>query len=770
MLTTATLGAAAGTASFNASTTIGSLHARGGGTLGGSGDVAVSSLTLNGGTITGTGAFTVTGPTLISTNATDNPTSAINHIVGRTLTNAGLATQTGADLRLNSGAVWNNQAGSSYTVTDDSGMLSFTLPGTFNNAGVFTKAGGSGSSLLTNLSYNNAGVANVQSGTLSFNNTGGTHAGVFNLAAGATLRFGAGNHVFAGSVNGVPGSTVNFASTSTYSVDGTMTVGTLIKNTGTLNGTGDLTVTDEFDHTGGTFGTTWRNLLLTRAADFSAGLFAATNSLTLRAPAGAIIDGNGALLNASAPSVTLSARDGIGAIDPIEVATNALVLSNGGTGAVAVSSMPLVGNALALTALNPAGALTVGAGTADIQLTVGAVAAGTVALSTSGSVQGVGTGIHLASTSGAPGALSVQAGTGIGTTDQPLMVQPASSTELVLNNTGSGDIVILQPVGDLVVGAGGASLRNVAVGGYGLLAGGDVVLNAGLPSAANLVLGAGNDVIVNGSHNATGTIAFSAGRDVLIGANVTAGAQLAVGAGGEMRLMDAVVSAPVASVTAAGLAVAAGGIPTALAAGSSLAINLTGDMQVSGGGVPDASAAVTAGPGANSIAVGRDLLIRGGSAAGTNALVRGDPDVQLTVGGTVRIDSGGATGGSARLESVSPSSIYIHFPNLSAGGYYVNGIESGISDLQSGMFAGGAPAVLDTNLLISYGLVGLPLVSPALAEQIKESLQAVNVGIEAIFPGLDLGTLTNSAFKVIEQTSEETGDTKARERMRRQCN
>jgi hypothetical protein len=65
-------------------------------------------------------------------------------------------------------------------------------------------------------------------------------------------------------------------------------------------------------------------------------------------------------------------------------------------------------------------------------------------------------------------------------------------------------------------------------------------------------------------------------------------------------------------------------------------------------------------------------------------------------------DGGGYYG--AQIYSNLPYSIWIHFPNLSSGGYFVNGTEGVVSSGSSGFYANGVPAVLDSNLHITYGL------------------------------------------------------------------
>ncbi|MBI5658973.1 MAG: S-layer family protein [Nitrosomonadales bacterium] len=98
--------------------------------------------------------------------------------------------------------------------------------------------------------------------------------------------------------------------------------------------------------------------------------------------------------------------------------------------------------------------------------------------------------------------------------------------------------------------------------------------------------------------------------------------------------------------------------------------------------------------------VGGNVLLQGGS-------ITGNPDVgssldKMTVGGNIYFDD--TAGVPARIESVSGTSIWLHYPNLTSGGYFVNDVPE-VSNGTSGFFAGGAPAVLDglyANLHITY--------------------------------------------------------------------
>jgi hypothetical protein len=253
------------------------------GTLNFGHDNSVANLTMSGGTLTGLNDVTVTGllnwtaGTMSGTGRTIS--SGVLNISGsggktldtRTLNNAGLATWTGTDLSVINRAVLNNLAGATFDAQTDAALTAgfFNAPGSFNNAGTFTKSEGSGTTSVT-IAFNNSGTAEVQIGTLQLNSTG-TSSGTFTVDGGATLAFnpsgnhiltatstvnGAGNIQFSGGTVYVLGSftpggamkvnngTVNFAS----SVD----LAALTFTGGTITGFADVTVEGALTWTGGT--------------------------------------------------------------------------------------------------------------------------------------------------------------------------------------------------------------------------------------------------------------------------------------------------------------------------------------------------------------------------------------------------------------------------------------------------------------------------------------------------------------------------------------
>ncbi len=104
---------------------------------------------------------------------------------GAQINNAGAATWTAGNFNSRGGAIFNNQAGATFD-TDFNGNFAFNQGGVrtqFNNAGTFTKSGGTGTTTFST-ALNNSGTVNVDSGTLAFNGGYTQTAGVLSLDGG----------------------------------------------------------------------------------------------------------------------------------------------------------------------------------------------------------------------------------------------------------------------------------------------------------------------------------------------------------------------------------------------------------------------------------------------------------------------------------------------------------------------------------------------------------------------------------------------------------
>ncbi|MBI3421978.1 MAG: SBBP repeat-containing protein [Acidobacteria bacterium] len=234
-----------GTLTLNNTSIINNTFTLSSGTLAGTGGLAVAGLTTwSGGTMSGSGVTDATGGLVLSGGG--------KSLSGRTLNNVGLATWTAGDLNFGSSAVLNNLVGATFDAQNNLNMLGGGN-GTFNNAGLFKKSTGTGTTGVF-VTFNNTGSVQLLSGTLSF--AGGTHTGPFTGSAGtvfdftpsgsaSTSTFNAGADITAPAVT-FTGGTANLG--STYNVT----------NSTTLNATGGGgTPTVNFNGTITNFGSTF---------------------------------------------------------------------------------------------------------------------------------------------------------------------------------------------------------------------------------------------------------------------------------------------------------------------------------------------------------------------------------------------------------------------------------------------------------------------------------------------------------------------------------
>jgi hypothetical protein len=197
--------------------------------------VIIGLLTWNGGGMRGPGRTVAQGGISISG-------SEAKYLDGRTLDNPATATWTGTgNINVGNGAVWNNLAGATFDVQTDASMSVFFSgtfqPPVFNNAGLFRKSAGTGTTGIY-AQFNNSGAANVQSGTVSLSLPGSDSSGSFTVEQGATLEFAAGTHVLRPSSSITGAGTVRFGSDffgrGTTTILGTYNVGATLINSGTV--------------------------------------------------------------------------------------------------------------------------------------------------------------------------------------------------------------------------------------------------------------------------------------------------------------------------------------------------------------------------------------------------------------------------------------------------------------------------------------------------------------------------------------------------------
>lgn len=276
-----TLTISGGTASFNGTGTVAPAVVNlSNGTLGGSNLVTVGSvMNWTAGTMGG-GGRTILSPGATLNAAISGPAT----LGGRTLENGGTVQFTGSgSMDVNTGAVITNRPGAVFNFENEGafGLGGFVPNGRFDNSGTFRKSAGTGTSIVSGLSFNNSGIVAIQTGTLSC--TGSfTNNGVVNLSGGTTNRLLAGGSS-SGAFNAPAGTLVEWTGgTFTLSTGaqlngaglyrlngGSLTVNPnlivenldLIHSSSSLSGAGVVTVAGAMNWTAGTMSGSGRTII-----------------------------------------------------------------------------------------------------------------------------------------------------------------------------------------------------------------------------------------------------------------------------------------------------------------------------------------------------------------------------------------------------------------------------------------------------------------------------------------------------------------------------
>lgn len=242
--------------------------------------IGTAGFTHSSGTLTGPGALTISGPFnwSFATQTGGGVTTANGGLNitgfaildGRTLTNTGNATMSGAgNLAAGNSAVVNNSG--SFDI-QNSGGIGGSVGGTssFNNSGTLTKSGGAATSFI-NSTLNHTGTINANSQILQFNR-GGTSSGSFvvnavltfgglggamDLNIGTTIS-GPGRTTATGTVNFNSGSSITTefalagAGIVSFNTGAPVTLPNLFHVGGTITGGDTINVTSLFTWSGGT--------------------------------------------------------------------------------------------------------------------------------------------------------------------------------------------------------------------------------------------------------------------------------------------------------------------------------------------------------------------------------------------------------------------------------------------------------------------------------------------------------------------------------------
>ncbi|MBL7033256.1 MAG: hypothetical protein ISR91_03850, partial [Candidatus Delongbacteria bacterium] len=210
------------------------------------------------------------GTTVIAVGSQLNLLTGSNKYINyRTLENLADCYHTAGNIYLGDGAVINNQPGAFYELTDSRYIAHYVGDiGTFNNYGLLSKAGGTGTAYIQGLYLNNlAGNLEVTAGTLHLDYWGNFQGGNTNTLGGANLKLNSGNFYSSNNAAFTGAGTVEIAG-AVVAVTDTMFVEHLLQTGGFQEGEGVVCITDDFDWRIGTLRGTGK-LLIPFGSDLS---------------------------------------------------------------------------------------------------------------------------------------------------------------------------------------------------------------------------------------------------------------------------------------------------------------------------------------------------------------------------------------------------------------------------------------------------------------------------------------------------------------------
>jgi len=307
-----------------------------------------------------------------------------------------------------------------------------------------------------------------------------------------------------------------------------------------------------------------------------------------------------------------------------------------------------------------------------------------------------------------------------------LWVSEFHASPTVFSNTTIGGSGTLQVLGSgpqarfSNVNAPGVALRLGNGGNIEIFSGDTTFAALNLDSPANgsgftinnalFAQAAGNLTVPTGSSYSGNAGYWAKAGDVIVGGVVDAlagGATMEFRASGDVKILGGSdVSGVQVKLQGGNVFVGESAATSATSVQASTQLDVfTGDLVLQGGSGANASALVSS-SGALNVSASGDVVLTGGAGADAWAKLSGNPDAVLTsVGGAVRMNTGSGANAFAIIESVSPTTIYVTFPNAGSGGFFVNGSEGVVYDAatHTGFVAGGNPAVLGGSLKVTYG-------------------------------------------------------------------
>ena len=214
---------------------------------------------------------TLSGDIIVPANSVLTLSGSADKVMsGGVLRNGGTVIWSGTgNLRLNDSSDIENLAGGLFDVQTDATMYynSGSAP-VFNNAGIFRKSGGAGTTTISSVTFSNAGTVDLQSGSLvvggPFNQTGsctitagsltlqsgGTCQGVFNVPIGSSLQLAGGSFVLSSNVL-FSGPGLSRVSNASVALNGSYNLPNIQFDSGTTL-TGTFTLSGTMSWTGGT--------------------------------------------------------------------------------------------------------------------------------------------------------------------------------------------------------------------------------------------------------------------------------------------------------------------------------------------------------------------------------------------------------------------------------------------------------------------------------------------------------------------------------------
>ncbi|MGE0860556.1 MAG: choice-of-anchor D domain-containing protein, partial [Gammaproteobacteria bacterium] len=522
-----------------------------------------AAFTQSGGTLTGPGDLTLFGPTSFSStthsgggrtilNGATTMNVGINLNAGRILDNRATLTWSGGTIELNSvsgdgagrldnaaGALIDVLGNNAVRATGFSDIGLIADMGRVNNAGTFRKSVGAGTTTIE-VSFNNSGQVQVQSGTLDFTG-GGTGSGSY--SGNGTLRFGGGTHTLG---------------------TGTISVGTLLFGNATLTHAGTIDVSGSTSVTAGDHTLSGSITSLGSTLTVGGGVLrlgsSNVNVETLNMNGGTLVS-SGELVVSQTAAFTGGVQSGPGLTVVEDTATATI---NGGLG---LDAGRILENRSTLTwnsgSIDLNATSTGGSGRLDNA--VGAVfnagANGTLRATTFGDIGAL-------PDMGRVNNFGTFRKTGAGTV----------TVDALFNNVGTVDLLS----GNLELNSGSSVTGDISGAGTLRFGGGTHILGATADvSVGNLQLGGGT-LTHAGSMNVTGTTSLSGGSHTLNGTVTSLGSTL-ISSSGVLT-----VNAPGASVST--LTMTGGTI------GGSFDLTVSGSASFAGGTLTGAGDTVLQGP------------------------------------------------------------------------------------------------------------------------------------------------------------------------------